>query len=324
MTVEGDTLDGFMELFQGYPNAHGTGSGGWVHSAADSAAYRAHLEGRGTGIGIGPLLPDGNCWFGAIDLDRPDFALAQEMMKLLPGVSWLERSRSGNAHVLVFFQRPIEAWVVRGILREALAALGERTVEVFPKSDKLLPGMVGNYLNLPYFGDSRPVISARMEVELGTWQFDPSPSAPISLYVFVKSALATRNDPDDWRKRAKWLGVPSPDEREQVKQRNFGEASTLHICGQHLLAQRDDNPVIAGHRASVYFAFAKMLANWSEIDDDEALAMMALVNDSSPDPISAAELQRIYSNAVRGQFTSTGCDDPLFAPYRHPNCKIGA
>jgi hypothetical protein len=72
----------------------------------------------------------------------------------------------------------------------------------------------------------------------------------------------------------------------------------------------------------VYFTLAKCLANWSEIDDDEALEMMALVNDSSPDPIGMDEMQRIYNNAVRREYTSTGCDDPLFALYAHPDCKI--
>lgn len=340
--IETETLDGFMQLFRGYPNAYGTGKGGWVHSAPDSAAYLAHLEGRGTGLGIGPLLPDGTCWFAAIDLDKPDFDLAKQMMQLLPGVSWLERSRSGNAHVLVFFSSPIEAWIVRGIMREALAALGQRGVEVFPKSDQLLPGMVGNYLNLPCFGDTRPIIG---------WQDDEGykpglATGATTIYVgenatvlanafkpqyavvepnnFVRMALVNRNDPDEWRKRARWLGVPSPEERQQTKTKNFGESPNLHMCGQYVIEHRSDNPVTAGHRAVVFFSLAKMLANWSEIDDDEALNMMALVNDESPDPIPAEELGRIYQNAVRGEFTSTGCDDPLFFPYRHPECKIGA
>jgi hypothetical protein len=73
----------------------------------------------------------------------------------------------------------------------------------------------------------------------------------------------------------------------------------------------------------VYFALAKMLSNWSEIDSDEALNMMALVNDASPDPIPSSELRRILANAERGGFTSTSCDDPLVLEYRDPTCKIG-
>lgn len=323
MTLSDDTVRLYRELFRGFPTAYGTGTGGWVHEEPSSATFRAHLTGTGPGLGIGPLLRDDTCWFAAIDLDRPDFGLAQEMMKLLPGVSWLERSRSGNAHVLVFFAAPIEAWVVRGIMREACAALGERAVEVFPKTDHLLPGMVGNYLNLPYYGDTRPVISGHYEVD-GRWAIWDTEGHGWSLRSFIDMASTTRSDPDDWRKRARWLGVPSPEERKQAGGgRQFGTAPNLHMCAQHVIEHRTDNPVVAGHRAVVYFSLSKMLANWSEIDDDEALDMLALVNDESPDPISAGELGRIYKNAKRGEFTSTGCDDPLFLPYRHPDCKIG-
>lgn len=240
-------------------------------------------------------------------------------MKLLPGTSWLERSRSGNAHVLVFFASPVEAWVTRGIMREVLAALRQRNVEVFPKTDRLLPGMVGSYLNLPYFGDTRPIIGFHGPAG----QTSGRPNDVWPLHDFTQFALLWRNDPEDWRKRARWLGVPSPEERAQGGTTTFGTSGTLHLCGQHVIEHRDDNPVVAGHRAVVYFSLSKMLANWSEIDDDEALSMLALVNDSSPDPITAGELGRIYNNAKRGQFTSTGCDDPLFELYRHPDCRIG-
>lgn len=296
-----------------------------MHSPPTSALFEQHLKGEGDSLGIGPLLPDDTCYFAAIDLDEPNFELAAEMMALLPGTSWLERSRSGNAHVLVFFKDAIEAWVPRGIMRTVLAAVGKKAVEVFPKTDHLLPGMVGNYLNLPYFGTTRTALARHsQENGLQSWclnqKFDCG-GAPVE--EFVVHAHAERNDPADWRSRARWLDIPSPKERDQERNTKFGQAATLHICGKHLLEHRADNPVTEGHRASAYFAFSKMLANWSEIDDEEALGMLALVNDESPDPIPAAELSRIYSNAKRGEFTSTGCDDPLFEPYHHPDCKIG-
>lgn len=308
----------FAKLFRGYPNAYGTGTGGWVHKPPSIAEYATHVAGKGPGLGIGPLLPDGTCWFAAIDLDRPDFDLAKNLMGLLPGVSWLERSRSGNAHILVFFSEPIEAWVTRGIMREALAAYGEKSVEVFPKSDVLHPGMVGNYLNLPYYGDTRPVIMWH-----GDGQFHWKVQENFSLREFTRLAMYERNEPNAWRKRAKWLGVPSPQEREASQVREFGTSPNLHKCATYIIEHREDNPVREGHRAAVYFSLAKMLSNWSEIDHDEAYNLMALVNDASPDPIPSEELGRILFNAERGQFTSTGCDDPLVIEYRDPTCKIG-
>lgn len=313
--METETVNGFMELFRGYTKAYGTGRGGWIHQPPTRGNFQSHLEGKGYGLGIGPLREDDTCYFAAIDLDRPDFALAHECMKLLPGTSWLERSRSGNAHVLVFFEAPVEAWVVRGIMRETLAAVGERAVEVFPKNDRLLPGMFGNYLNLCYFGDTRPVVASH---GTDTVEYD-SNGMPVG--AFVPLALGFRNDPSDWRKRARWLGIPSPQERA-ANTREFGTMGHLHMCAEYVIARRDENPVTAGHRAIVYFNLAKMLTNWSQIDHDEALAMMALVNDASPDPIPSEEMSRILANAERGAFTSTGCDDPLFAPFAHPDCPI--
>ena len=50
--------------------------------------------------------------------------------------------------------------------------------------------------------------------------------------------------------------------------------------------------------------------------------MMQLVNDASPDAIPDYELRKILTNAERGRFTSCGCDDPVMAPYVHPDCPI--
>lgn len=311
----------FAGLFQGLPSSFGTGAGGWVHRAPTLDDFSSHLAGRGKGIGIAPLRDDGTVLFAAIDLDEPDFEAARTMAQFLPSRAFIERSRSGNAHVWVFFLAPIEAWVVRGILREATAAIGKPGVEVFPKQDRLRLGMVGNYINLPYHGFERPILDFDRVVAPGSdeghryWEYNVND--------FVDLASANFADPDAWRKRASWLGVPSPEERAaNTPQREFGTSDFLHICAEHVIANRDSNPVIEGFRAVVYFNLAKQLANCVQFDSDEALGLMALVNDASPDPISEGELKRIYFNAERGRFTSTGCDDPLFLDYAHPDCKI--
>lgn len=306
----------FAKLFDGLKSAHGTGEGRWVHEPVKLRHYALHLQGHGPGLGIAPLKEDATVSFAAIDLDEPDFETAKTLATLLPGTTFIERSRSGNAHVFAFFTEPIEAWVPRGIMREANAAVGKKHVEVFPKQDKLRIGMVGNYINLPYYGDQRPVVAFNSQ-KTGYVQEE------FTLAAFVDTATEYLNDPEEWRKRAAWLGVPSPEERTQSgTDREFGTSTFLHMCAEYVLEHREDNPVVEGHRAVVYFALAKQFANCATFDDDEALVMLGLINDASPDPISEGELKRIYFNAVRGQFKSTGCDDPLFAPYAHPDCKI--
>jgi hypothetical protein len=88
------------------------------------------LQGDGPGIGIAPLRPDSKVGFAAIDLDEPDFDAARRMQEFIPGTSWIERSRSGNAHIWVFFVEPIDAWVPMGVLRYATTAVGKQGVEV--------------------------------------------------------------------------------------------------------------------------------------------------------------------------------------------------
>lgn len=313
-----NAVERFAALFSGLDTAYGTGAGGWVKSPPSIEEFILHLAGKGTGLGIAPLREDGTVSFAAIDLDEPDFETAGVLATLLPGHSFIEESRSGNAHIFAFFKEPVEAWVPRGIMREACAAVNKREVEVFPKQDKLRIGMVGNYINLPYHGNKRKVVGVHLEREAVEW-YKPG----LVLDAFLDEAEGHLNDPSAWRKRANWLGIQSPDQREKdIDSKPHGSQTYLHQCAEYVIAHRDDNPVVDGHRAVVYFALAKQLAHCSQFDEEEALVMMGLVNDSSPDPVSERELRTIYTNASRGQYTSTGCDDPVFLPYADPNCPI--
>ncbi len=307
----------FKKLFTGLDSAYGIGSGGWVREPPTWQHYADHLEGKGPGLGIAPLMRNEHVNFAAIDLDEPDFEMAKLLASLLPGTQFIESSRSGNAHIFAFFRDQIPAWIPRGIMREACAAVGRRNIEVFPKQDKLRLGMVGNYINLPLYGNTRPIVG-RSDDSVAIINFED----PLSLQRFLDEAEAALNDNSDWAKRARWLGIPSPAEREVGSHAQFGTQTVLHECAEYVLQNRELHPVVAGHRAVVYFSLAKMFANCKEYTDEEALILMALINDASPDPITEGELRRIYKNAVRGQFTSTGCDDPLFIEYASPTCRI--
>ena len=305
--------DKFAALFvEDSPNtiqAFGTGKGSWVKRPPRHSDFDAHLRGNGPGLGIPPLRRDGTVIFAAIDLDEPDFDAAREMQTYIPGPSYLERSRSGNAHVWVFFDAPIEAWIVRGILKEAILAAGKGAVEVFPKQDQLLEGMVGNYINLPYYGETRPILRPNGN-EYGFGDF-------------LRSACGEfgKNDPDDWRKRARWLMLVPPEQREKSDV-PFGEQRELHMCAEWIVANREEHPVVEGHRNAVFFALAKQLSNYEGFDHDEVWHLIQLVNDASPDKAPESELRRILANAERGRYTSTDCDNPLVQPYCHPDCPI--
>lgn len=317
----------FATLFQGRLDAHGVGRGGVVriNAVGDPAdlwrnawapLYAEHLRGEGTGLGVFPLLDDGTCHWAAIDLDEPDFEGARFMQTMLPGVTWLERSRSGNAHVLAFFREPIAAWIPRGLMRIATEAAGKRGVEIFPKQDRLLPGMLGNYLNLCYHGNERPILV----YDEGYGYYEAHREA------FVAEALAKRNDPAEWEAYARRMGVESPEERELAGDRaEWGQQPNLHICAESILERSWEDPLVfdpprAGEM--VLFHVAKQLLNWRELDEETAWTLLSELNDRCVPPVHPRELRRLFDNALRVQYTSTGCDDPVFEPYAHPDCPI--
>lgn len=297
----------FAALFDGLKIAYGTGRGEWVKRAPTPNDWLRHLKGEGPGIGIAPLRPDNTVMFAAIDLDEPDFNAAREMQGYIPGTSFIERSRSGNAHIWVFFTEPLEAWIAMGILKEATLAAGKAHVEVFPKNHDFAKVSLGNYVNLPYHGENRPVL------------FTPHLS-PMQLSSFLTAAEEDRNDPEKWRQTARYMLINAPESRESTQQ--FGTQPNLHICAQHIISGAA-GPVTEGHRSVVYYNLAKQLTNWAQTNHGEVVEMMRSVNDfSAPDSLPDNELLRIINNAETKQFTSTGCDDPVFMPYAHPDCPI--
>lgn len=304
----------FTALFDGLKMAYGTGRGEWVKRAPTPNDWLRHLKGEGPGIGIAPLRPDNTVMFAAIDLDEPDFDAAREMQEYIPGTSFVERSRSGNAHVWVFFKEPLEAWVAMGILKEATRAAGKDQVEVFPKNHDFAKVSLGSYINLPYHGDTRPVVSFTKD------EGNALRHARWSLEGFINEALLYRNDPEKWRQYARYMLINEPEPRESTQQ--FGTQPNLHICAQHILSG-EAGPITEGHRSVVYYNLAKQLTNWAQTDHEEVVEMMRSVNDfSAPDSLPDRELLRIINNAETKQFTSTGCDDPVFMPYAHPDCPI--
>jgi hypothetical protein len=295
-----------MALFSGLDTAFGTGRGQWIKRPPTKMDFLKHLEGDGPGIGIAPLRADNTVLFAAIDLDEPDFDAAFDMQQYIPGTSFVERSRSGNAHVWVFFADPCPAWLAMAILREACLAANKEHVEVFPKNYDFSRVKLGNYINLAYHGDERPILGGVL--------------GQLTLQEFLDDAEQSKNDPEKWRRRADIMQIVPPSERESSAE--FGEQERLHRCAEYIIANAEDNPILEGHRAAVYFSLAKCLTNWKGVDHDEAWEVLQSVNNLSPDRIDDRELLRILRNAEHGRYTSTGCDDPLVLPYADPECNI--
>lgn len=160
-----------MSLFSGYAGAYGT-HGGTEKSVAKGGKleikksartvrepvtvelWEGHLRGERP-LGIIPVSEESLCVWGCIDVDKYDLNLADTVKKIrlakMPLV--LCRSKSGGAHVFLFLSTPVEAEVMRGMLKQIAASMGWGDCEIFPKQSQILSdrGDLGSWLNMPYF-----------------------------------------------------------------------------------------------------------------------------------------------------------------------------
>jgi len=117
--------------------------------------WEEHLNGT-TSLGIIPIDANNECRWACIDIDVYNgFSHIELINKIrkhkLPLIVF--KSKSGGAHVFMFFTVPVKAGFAQSKLKELASFLGCAGAEIFPKQVKLLldKGQTGNYLNLPYF-----------------------------------------------------------------------------------------------------------------------------------------------------------------------------
>ena len=117
--------------------------------------WEDHLNGK-VSLGIIPIDENNKCRWGCIDIDKYNgFDHLKLIKKIrdnnLPLIVF--KSKSGGAHIFMFFTVPVKASLVQSRLKEFASFLGCASSEIFPKQVKLLldKGQTGNYLNLPYF-----------------------------------------------------------------------------------------------------------------------------------------------------------------------------
>lgn len=160
----------FSDLFKGNRRSFGEFNSKSVKSQMQTHKreyvennFESHFKGE-LGIGIVPILDDGNCWWGAIDIDNHGSSEDLDLVAIETKVKELGlplvpcRSKSGGAHLYLFSSEPLRADIVKGLLTRWMTELGiEGSDCVFPKQAKLvLDGdgnrPLGNWINLPYFG----------------------------------------------------------------------------------------------------------------------------------------------------------------------------
>lgn len=157
-------LEEFKNLFRGSSLAHGTwdkntGNMATVLKPATEDDYRRHLIGE-LGLGIVPVNEDGKCYFGAIDvdIDTIDHKDLYERVHRRNLPITVCRSKSGGAHLYVFFREARASGDVQTILKKWASLLGfPSKTEIFPKQTRSTSANVGNWINLPYFSAGNSV-----------------------------------------------------------------------------------------------------------------------------------------------------------------------
>ena len=161
-------LERFIKLFTGYDKAYGVvkineeavkgqkteSDFEIVREEITEPLWEQHLGGQ-ISISVIPIEADQKCRWAAIDIDRYDMEpkdLALIFAKHnLPFV--VHRSKSGGAHVHVFFKQPILAKDIRKKLTDLASCMGFADEEIFPKQSTVMyeQGDLGNLLSVPYF-----------------------------------------------------------------------------------------------------------------------------------------------------------------------------
>jgi len=155
------------DLFVGFDKAHGSydvkrtndrgkaeGKALTLLGPATPELWEEHLSGKGSGLGVIPLLGDNTLWWACLDVDVYNIdhnILGKKIANLeLPLV--MCRSKSGGAHCFLFLSEPTPAVDIRPMMEEWAALLGHGGCEIFPKQvERYDDKDIGNWLNMPYY-----------------------------------------------------------------------------------------------------------------------------------------------------------------------------
>src|SRR6185312_11457227 len=168
-----------MSLFEGMKEAHGTyqveskqengkmvGQALTLREPVSISLWERHLKGEES-LGIVPINRDSKAKWGAIDVDEYPLDHAALIAQIREAEIPLNvfRSKSGGAHLILILSDFLPASQVVSTLKSWCALLKLGKVEIFPKQTQLKveDGDLGNWLNMPYFGDTRPLLDDKAQ-----------------------------------------------------------------------------------------------------------------------------------------------------------------
>jgi hypothetical protein len=164
-----DVAGRIMELFAGYSRASGThgmpeqdgpkwsikATAQTIAEGPTKAMWEKHLAGKRP-LGVVPILDDSSCVWGSIDIDKYDMDLLEVVARVetlkLPLVPCV--SKSGGLHLFLFCDSPVSASLMQLTLKSLAATVGYADSEIFPKQTSIRSGDSGNWMVMPYYGDT--------------------------------------------------------------------------------------------------------------------------------------------------------------------------
>jgi hypothetical protein len=291
--ISSEQVAQFADLFKGNLRSYGVffpdnGRVKTVKEAVSINQYHNHLTG-GLGLGLVPILDDGNCWFGVIDVDNHGGKPEIDLMELERKVRDLNlplivcRSKSGGAHLYLFTCEPIPAVVIRRALSNWTTRLGHAGCEIFPKQTDLPNNhegqrQLGNWINLCWHDALNPDC-LRYAIEGGK---------RISFEYFLELAQGRRVtianlDTNPW---SDFEGIPP--------------------CLQHIL---DSGSIPKGYRNQALYNFVVYLKR--AFPDKFRERAYNLNNQIFDPPLSYEEVKRTVASAGRRDYRYKCKEEPI-------------
>ncbi len=308
MVNEKDMISIFRSLFRGRDDVYGSGNGACIRNELTDSIVLEHLQGNKR-LGVYPLLQDGDVHFAVVDIDEPNLDMVQAYMDVARGYglpAYIEVSKSKGFHLWHFFSEPVPAFRVREVIKRIIrdAGLPENT-EVFPKQDYLSgPDSVGNYINLPLYGEDVPRGRTVFLVE----NFEPYPDQ-WSILAGVEKITPEQIDElmgtEDTEK-----DVSQPDAPQQIS----GLYGDMLPCVPKMM-----QGVSEGCRDIVAFTLAKHFRAEKVFPKDATLAILNLWNQNNDPPLDSKVIEQKVKGAYLGRngkgYTGFGCGEELIKKF---------
>lgn len=262
------------------------------------ALYDAHINGEQS-LGIVPIrLDDTVVWF-AIDVDNyGDDKLHERLAGKISRLNlplMIFRSKSGGAHLFCFLTEPITAIDARTNAQKFVAALGlPKNTEIFPKQEAINRSDGGSWINLPYFGKTRPCLGIDGKTEL-------------SLKEFLILAEKCEVHPSD-------LGF----RQKEVKDRKEDSGDEAHKGAPPCIVTMLRDGIEEGGRDNAMTHLAVYLKR--AFPDDWEEMLFAFNDEICSPPLSTKEIFRISKSAQRKDYQYLCKQTPMVGLCDKPTC----